>query len=138
MAKSYRYDPWRFLKIGFATLCGVAVISTLVYYALGIYYDAHWSLFECLFMVVMTMSTLGNDVLHLEGRPLAEAHTMFLALVGIGIPAFMISMVTALIVDGVVGDTVRRRRMQQEIAKLSGHIIVCGAGGTGEHCIQEL
>src|SRR5579862_9489091 len=74
MAKSYRYDPWRFLKIGFATLCGVAVISTLVYYALGIYYDAHWSLFECLFMVVMTMSTLGNDVLHLEGRPLGGAH----------------------------------------------------------------
>ena len=28
--------------------------------------------------------------------------------------------------------------MQQEIANMSGHVIVCGAGATGTHCIDEL
>jgi voltage-gated potassium channel len=139
MSTSYRYDPWRFLKIGVTLLFTLGLVSTFVYYLLGIYYGTHWPLLECVFMVVITLSTIGyGDWLQIQGKQLAEVYTMCLGLAGIGVPAFIISTMTALIVDGVVGDTVRRRRMQQEIAKLRGHIIVCGAGGVGEHCVQEL
>jgi voltage-gated potassium channel len=139
MATSYRYDPWRFLKIGLVALLAIGAVSTLVYYLLGIYYGTHWPLLECVFMVVITLSTIGyGDWLQIQGKQLAEIYTMFLVIVGMGVPAFIIAMMIALIVEGVLGDTVRRRRMEQEIAKLSGHIIVCGAGGIGEHCIQEL
>src|SRR5208283_6121421 len=65
-------------------------------------------------------------------------YTIFLMMAGIGVPAFLVANLTAIIVGGVLGATMRRRRMQQEIAKSSGHVIVCGAGDTGEHCIAEL
>jgi voltage-gated potassium channel len=100
-----------------------------------------WTLRQCLFMVVITMSTIGyGDWLHLEGNNfvLAEYFTMLLAMIGIAVPAFVISNMTALIVEGVLGDSVRRKRMLRNIEKLSGHFIVCGAGETGEHCILEL
>ena len=133
------YDPWRFVKIGIVILFNVAIVSTLIYYVLGIAYGRNWRLIDCLFMVVITLTTVGyDDVLHVADCLPAYIFTMGLAMAGIGVPAFVISSVTALVVEGVVSDAVRRRRMQKEIAKLSGHVVVCGAGATGEHCILEL
>ena len=133
------YDPWGMLKIGLLLLFNLAMLGMLTYYVMGIYYGTHWSMLDCLFMVVITLTTVGyDDWLHIRPYTGATIFTMFLALAGIGVPAFVISTVTALAVEGVVGDTFRRRRMQQEIAALNGHVVVCGAGGTGEHCIMEL
>jgi len=134
-----RYSAFSFFKIGMVVSIIIAVGSTFVYYALGKYYGVDWSLMKCLFMVVITMTTIGyGDWLNIDGKPLAEIYTMLLAIVGIGVPAFIISNVTALIVSGILGDTLRRRRMQQEIAALKDHVVVCGAGHIGEHCIAEL
>src|SRR6185295_6438328 len=135
----YRYHPWRMLKIGLIILSLVFISSTAVYYLLGVYYHKNWSLMDCIFMVAITLSTIGyGDWLDLRGQTLAEIYTIFLAFVGIGIPAFIISTVTAMIVDGTIGDTVRRKRMQQEISKLSGHSIICGPDRVKEHYIHEL
>lgn len=133
-----QYDPWRFVKIGVVVLVALTVFSVFIYYFLGIYYGTKWDLLKCAFMVVITLSTVGYDWLHLEDKPLAQIYTMFLVAAGVGIPAFIIANMTALILDGILGDTFRRRRMQQEIGKLSGHVVVCGGGDTGEHCIEEL
>lgn len=136
------YNPWRFFRIGMAVLFVVAMLSTVFYYVAGFYYGRNWAFLDCLFMVVITLSTIGyGDWLEIQKVPNNQPltiFTMFLAMAGMGVPAFIISNVTALIMDGILGDTVRRRRMRQEIAKLERHVIVCGAGGTGEHCIGEL
>ena len=135
----YRYDPWRLLKIGLVLLAVVFVFSSVIYYLIGMFYNKNWTMMDCVFMVAITLSTIGyGDWLDLRGKPLAELFTMLLAFVGIGVPAFIISTVTAMIVDGTVGDTYRRKRMKQEIEKLTGHDIVCGAGNIGEHCLREL
>jgi voltage-gated potassium channel len=138
--KKREYDPLRFTKIGLLVLAAVALVSTLVYCLLGVYYKRpDWTFMNSLFMVVITLSTIGyGDWLDLKGLTLAEIYTMFLAMLGFGVPAFIISNMTALIVEGALKDTFRRRRMQQEIEKLRGHVIVCGAGSVGEHCIAEL
>jgi len=132
-------QPLRLLKAGILVLFGLAVVSSVVYYALGRYYGEDWSPMDCVFMVAITLSTIGyGDWLKIHGKTLAEIYTIFLAIAGVGVPAFIISTSTALIVEGVVRDTVRRRRMQQEISGLKGHVIVCGAGSTGVHCVEEL
>ena len=40
--------------------------------------------------------------------------------------------------DGQLNRYFRRKRMKKLINDLSGHLIVCGAGNTGQHIIQEL
>ncbi|MCU0231713.1 MAG: potassium channel family protein, partial [Acidobacteria bacterium] len=123
-----RYEPLRLVRMGAIVLVAVIVLSTLVYYGIGLYHQREqWTLLNCLFMTVITLSTIGyGDWLDIKGLPLATIFTMFLAVVGVAVPAFLITNSTALIVDGLFADVFRRRRMDRDIAALSGHIIVCG------------
>jgi voltage-gated potassium channel len=70
--------------------------------------------------------------------PGARALTVGLIISGVGVLAYMQSSLTAILVEGVIGQALRRRRMQKDIGRLSGHIVVAGAGGTGKHVIEEL
>ena len=135
-----RYDPFRFMKWGGLLLLALTVMATLVYWLLGRHYGrVDWAPMNCLFMVVITLTTIGyGDWLELRNLHLAEVFTMFLALVGIAVPAFLVSNVTALVVEGLFTDIFRRRRMHKKIAALRDHIIICGVGSTGLHCVTEL
>jgi voltage-gated potassium channel len=145
MKSGSRYNPWQLLKIGGMALLSLFIVSSVVYYLLGQYYysegliEKPWTVMDCVFMVSITLSTIGyGDWLGIRNLTMAEIYTMFLALAGIGVPAFIISTGTALLVEGVISDTFRKRRMQQEISSLSNHIIICGGGITGQHCIEEM
>ena len=135
-----RFDPFRFLKWGGIALGLLTLISTLIFWALGRYYGRHdWSLMNCLFMVVITLTTIGyGDWLEIRNLYMAEIFTLFLAMIGIAVPAFLVSNITALIVEGLFSERFRRRRMEKRIAQLSDHIIVCGVGTTGLHVVTEL
>jgi voltage-gated potassium channel len=135
-----RFDPFRFMKWGGLLLVALTVVSTVVYWLLGQHYGRpDWTPMNCLFMVVITLTTIGyGDWLELRNLHLAEVFTMFLALIGIAVPAFLVSNITALIVEGLFTDIFRRRRMQKKIAALKDHIIICGVGSTGLHCVTEL
>ncbi|MCW8131194.1 MAG: potassium channel protein [Planctomycetota bacterium] len=137
---SPRYKPLHLFRWGMLVLFGLTVFSTLVYYVLGLYYGRDdWTLLHCLFMVVITLSTIGyGDWLDIKNAPLAIVFTMGLAILGIGVPAFVIANVTALIVEGMFGNLYRRRRMLKQIEDMRDHIIVCGVGTTGIHVVEEL
>jgi len=134
------YDPFRWLRWGGLILLVITVISTAVYYALGLYYErADWTVQNCLFMVVITLTTIGyGDWLQIKTAPLAQYYTMLLAVIGMGVPAFVITNAIGLIVEGLFSDVFRRRRMHKQIEHMEGHIILCGVGTTGYHCAAEL
>jgi voltage-gated potassium channel len=48
------------------------------------------------------------------------------------------STLTAVIIEGVFGQVLRKNRMRKAIQALSGHVVVAGSGSTGRHVIQEL
>src|SRR5262249_31132303 len=52
--------------------------------------------------------------------------------------AYFQSSMTAILVQGVIGERFRFRRMQKKIDGLHNHVIVAGAGATGMHVIEEL
>ncbi|MBI2456935.1 MAG: TrkA family potassium uptake protein, partial [candidate division NC10 bacterium] len=61
-----------------------------------------------------------------------------LILGGTGSLAYGLSVVTAFIVEGELRDVLGKRRMEKALARLHGHVIVCGAGETGKHVVEEL
>ncbi len=134
------YNPIRWFRYGAVVLGAVVVLSTLCYYLLGIYYGRpDWTLKDCLFMVVITLTTIGyGDWLSLRGLALAEFYTMGLAVVGVSVPAFVITNLTGLIVEGMFSHAMRRKKMDKQIAQLQGHVIICGLGNTGLNCLNEL
>jgi voltage-gated potassium channel len=70
--------------------------------------------------------------------PGARMLTVGLIISGVSVLAYVQSNLTALLVEGTIGQALRRRRMQRAILELSGHVVVAGAGGTGKHVIEEL
>jgi voltage-gated potassium channel len=117
----------------FAALVGVGTVG---YFVLG---AGRWPFSDCAYMTVITISTVGfYELGRLKEVPGARALTVGLILGGVGVLAYMQSNLTALLVEGVIGDAWRRRRMHNDIRKLAGHIVVAGAGGTGKHVVEEL
>jgi voltage-gated potassium channel len=114
----------------------LVAVGTVGYFVLG---DGRWSFADCAYMTVITISTVGFFELgHMRDVPGARALTVGLIIGGVGVLAYMQSNLTALLVEGVIGQALRRRRMLKEIEKLSGHVVVAGAGGTGKHVVEEL
>jgi len=94
---------------------------------------------DCAYMTVITISTVGfYELGHMREVPGARFLTVTLIVSGLGVLAYMQSSLTALFVEGAIGQAWRRRRMLREIADMSGHIVVAGAGSTGKHVIEEL
>lgn len=117
----------------FAVLVG---IGSFGYFVLG---HGRWSVTDCVYMTVITISTVGfYELGHLAEVPGARALTVGLIISGVGVLAYMQSNLTALLVEGTIGHAWRRRRMQKDIDRLSGHVVVAGAGGTGKHVVEEL
>ena len=51
---------------------------------------------------------------------------------------FWFANITSFIVELDLKDALKRRRNMQEIAKMKGHVIICGAGRTGRQVAQEI
>jgi voltage-gated potassium channel len=128
--------PVRRLLTALGVFATLVAIGTLGYLVVG---QGRWSFGDCAYMTVITISTVGFFELgHMRDVPGARTLTVALIVSGLGVLAYMQSSLTALFVEDVIGHALRRRRMKGEIAKLSGHIVVAGAGGTGKHVIEEL
>lgn len=126
----------RRLIAAFAVFAMLVAVGTAGYFILG---HGRWRLDDCAYMTVITVSTVGFFELRQMGEvPGARAFTVSLIVSGIGVLAYTQSNLTALLVEGAIGQALRRRRMEREISRLSGHIVVAGAGGTGKHVVEEL
>jgi voltage-gated potassium channel len=114
----------RFTRIAIAFLL-VVIISTLGYMVIE-----KWSLSDAIYMTFITISTVGYKEVH----DLSEAGRIFTIFVILGGTGTMIYTLTTLVqyfVEGQLAGIFGRRRMKDEITKLSGHVILCGYGKVG-------
>jgi len=119
----------------------VAFVVLVMSGGIGFFVLGHgrWAFGECVYMTIITISTVGFGELNdMKNVPGARLLTILLILSGVGMLAYMQSNLTALLVEGAIGQALRRNRMRKQIAALSGHIVVAGAGSTGKHVLEEL
>jgi voltage-gated potassium channel len=124
------------LAIAAVLLFGLVLIGSAGYYVLG---SGRWTFGECVYMTVITLSTVGFGELSRMGDvPGARTLTVTLIVGGVGTLAYVQANVTAVLVEGAIGQAWRRNRMRKKIDTLSRHIVVAGSGSTGKHVIDEL
>lgn len=119
----------------------LALVLLATFGALGYYWLGHgrWHLTDCLYMAVITISTVGFAELgRMAEVPGARALTVGIILCGVGVLAYFQANLTALLVEGAIGQALRRNRMRKAIVAMRGHVVVAGAGSTGRHVIEEL
>lgn len=124
-------DPFRRVRIGLGALALVLVAGTAGYLLLG------FSFLDAVYQTVTTVTTVGFN----SPRPLSsgsKVFTIILILVGVGTALYTFSAVLEVLIEGHMRDRVRRRKMERDIARMSGHVIVCGWGRVGREVAQFL
>ena len=96
-----------------------------------------WSWLDSIYMVVMTITTIGYKEIH----PLSHTGEIFnivVMIVGVGLVFLSIGALTQGLLEFELGKFLGKRRMQRDIERLSGHYIICGAGRVGRSVAHEL
>ncbi len=121
----------KFIKIVFSLLF-LVIFSTI-----GIKVIEGWSLFDALWHVVITISTVGYGEVHPLSFP-GRVFTMFIIVIAFAIFAYGASTVASMIFEGELKKVFVIKRLERMISKMKGHTIVCGLGRTGLAAIKEL
>lgn len=126
----------RKFRIPFFLLVGILIIGTTGYWHIG---EGKYSVLDCFYMTVITILTIGyGEIIDLTNNSYGRLFTIIIAFLGIGTATYIISTFTAIIVEGQLKETFKKKRMEKNISKLSGHYIVCGAGRVGSVIFNEL
>ena len=125
----------RRLVLALSLLVTVVIIGTAGYRII-----VGGSILDCLYMTVITIPGVGyGEVLPgLTESPGGRVFTMGLIACGLGLSAYLVSTLTALVVEGELTNLLRRRKMDKRISLMKDHVVVCGAGTTGMHVVAEL
>jgi voltage-gated potassium channel len=98
-----------------------------------------YTLADSVYFALITSASVGfAELPGMHLRPDMRFVTSLLIVTGVGTIAFFQSTLTALLVEGVIGESFRRRRMQKRIDSLVGHLVVAGCGRTGRYIVEEL
>ncbi|HEX4823835.1 MAG TPA: potassium channel protein [Candidatus Polarisedimenticolaceae bacterium] len=100
---------------------------------------AHVPWLDALYMVVISLSGVGyHEIVDTSHSAGLRAFNIAVLVGGFAAVVYVISLATAVIVQGEFGSIFRRRRMEKRIATFQGHYLVCGAGETGTLVVAEL
>jgi voltage-gated potassium channel len=97
----------------------------------------HWSYFDGFYMTAITLTTIGYGELH-ELSTTGRMFTVILAYSGIFTLAYFASELVRSVVTGELRQVIGRQWVDDQLAGLNGHLIVCGYGRMGKIVCTEL
>lgn len=105
----------------------VMVASTAAYLSQG------WSLPDAIYMVIITIYTVGYDEVRPIDTPILRAITIAQVVLGCTGMIFLTGALVQLFTVNQINRLGGRRRMNAQIEQLKGHVVICGFGrlGTG-------
>jgi voltage-gated potassium channel len=120
--------------IGISICLIVAVLMTGI---VGYILIEHMTFTQALYMTIITISTVGFR----EVKPQSTAGMYFTILIivtGVSAVLFFLAGAFEYVLSEVLGDVWGRRRMMNNISKLTNHYIICGYGRVGMSVAEEL
>src|SRR6202167_930406 len=125
-------SPLRNLAAGLAFMVVVSACATAAYMERG------WAFGDALYMVVLTVYTVGYDEVKPINTPELRAVTIALIVTGCTGMIFLTGALIQLITASQLQQLFGVRRMQKEIDRLTDHVIICGYGRIGQMLAREL
>jgi voltage-gated potassium channel len=124
--------PRRFLFLVMVP-AGLILTGTVGYVVI----EKEYTWFDGLYMTIMTMTTVGFGELHHPLSTRGRVFTIFLMLGGIFTLFYAAGELIRAIVSGEVRTALGRFRMEQSLAQMHNHVIVCGYGRMGRLVCRE-
>jgi voltage-gated potassium channel len=96
-----------------------------------------WSLLESVYMVVITLFTIGFEEVH-RLSPVGRILTIGLIVTGVGTAVYAAGQAVEIIVQGEILGYRRKKRMARQVSAMSSHLVVCGFGRVGHQVAEAL
>src|SRR5215469_14313133 len=109
------------------------IVGTAGYYIL----EESYTLFDALYMTVITLTTVGYEEVHPPLSPAGRVFTIVLLLVGVLTFFYTVTELVRVVISGEVQQLLGRRRMERSLAEMKNHMIICGYGRMGRHVCGE-
>jgi voltage-gated potassium channel len=113
-------------------LTALIVVGTLGYWLI----EDQFSLFDALYMTVITLTTVGYLEVH-EMSAAGRSFTMILLLGGVFTLFYTATELIRAVVSGEVAGLLGRQRMEKSLAGMHDHLVVCGFGRMGRLVCQD-
>jgi len=124
-------DPVRKFRFSLLTLVFIVCGGTIGYSLIE-----DWTLFESLYMTVITVATVGFKEIH-ELSDKGKIFTILLIIFGASSIAYTLGTLFQFMVEGQLRTILGRKKLEKKISALNGHYIVCGYGRIGRLICRE-
>jgi voltage-gated potassium channel len=124
-------DPVRKFRLSLLTLFSVVCGGTFGYSLIE-----DWSLFESLYMTIITVATVGFKEIH-ELSHGGKIFTILLIIFGASSLAYTLGSLFQFMVEGQLRSIMGRKKLEKKISALTDHYIVCGYGRIGRLICRE-
>lgn len=105
--------------------------GTIGYVMLG------FGVLDAVYQTVTTVTTVGFREVH-PLTAVGQLFTIVLILMGVGTALYSFGVVLEAFIEGHLRQHMGRWRMDRQISRMSGHIIICGSGRVGSACADYL
>ncbi len=113
------------------------MVTALTIGVLGYHYLSDLSWVDAIYMTVITVTTVGFTEVG-PMSPETKIFTIFLIIASVFIFAFAISVITEYILSRNSLDLLKKKKVKNNINKLSDHVIICGFGRNGNQAAERL
>ncbi len=120
-----------------AKIAAIFLIIIVAFGTIGYVAIEGWSFLDALYMVVITLSTVGYK----EAHPMSGGgHLFTIALIAIGAGAgvYALSSIIRPVIEGEMRKVLGRRKLEREIKFIKDHYVVCGFGRMGSYICRQL
>ena len=125
----------RNLLIALMALVFVFTVGTVGYRILG---GPQHSWLDCFYMTFITTATIGySEVVDVTRYEYGRLFTVFIGMAGIGVMGYVLSTLTAFMLENDLSISRRRKKMKLKIGQLKNHYIVCGVGLVGSNVAHD-
>ncbi|MDD5382038.1 MAG: potassium channel family protein [Candidatus Margulisbacteria bacterium] len=126
-----KMNPLRRLIIPGVLLLAIVIVGVVGYVTIE-----GWTLIDALYMVVITLSTVGFREVH-DLNAAGRILTIGIILTGVATALYIAGQVIEMIVEGQIIGYRRRKKMEVMIREMKNHFIVCGFGRVGHQVAIE-
>lgn len=113
------------------------LLLAIVFGVIGYSITEGYSLLDALYMTVITVSTVGYEVVKPLSVP-GKIFTIVLILINIGLLTYFITLITRYLLDGEFIKRYKLLKMENKINNLRNHVIICGFGRNGKESANIL
>jgi voltage-gated potassium channel len=117
---------------------GLLSLSIVIVYGVIGYVATGWSFADALYMVVITISSVGFTEVRPVDSPYLRVHTMLVIAFGMVAVGYTLAGILRFVAEDELAKLLGHQRVKRMIDHLSGHTIVAGMGRMGDLLCEEL